>query len=86
MATQIPPNYAPVLVACVASVSVRFRSKERETRVKMALVSFLVRPKPRIPFLGLSLLRNQTKTLSTQATVLDDHLHLADSSLSSHAH
>ena len=81
-----PPSYAPVLVACVASVSVRFRSKERGTRVKMALVSFLVRPKPRIPFLGLSLLRNQTKTLSTQATVLDDHLHLADSSLSSHAH
>ena len=86
VATQIPPSYAPVLVACVASVSVRFRSKERGTRVKMALVSFLVRPKPRIPFLGLSLLRNQTKTLSTQATVLDDHLHLADSSLSSHAH
>ena len=56
-----PPSYAPVLVACVASVSVRFRSKERGTRVKMALVSFLVRPKPRIPFLGLSLLRNQTK-------------------------
>ena len=81
-----PPSYAPVLVACVASVSVRFRSKERGTRVKMALVSFLLRPKPRIPFLGLSLLRNQTKTLSTQATVLDDHLHLADSSLSSHAH
>ena len=81
-----PPSYAPVLVACVASVSVRFRSKERGTRVKMALVSFLVRPKPRIPFLGLSLLRNQTKTLSTHATVLDDHLHLADSSLSSHAH
>ena len=27
----------------------------------MALVSFLARPKPRIPFLGLSLLRNQTE-------------------------
>ena len=86
VATQIPPSYAPVLVACVASVSVRFRSKERGTRVKMALVSFLVRPKPRIPFLGLSLLRNQTKTLSTQATVLDDHLHLADGSFSPYAH
>ena len=73
-------------LACVASVSVRFRSKERGTRVKdrakngvskragrgyfhfLALVSFLARPKPRIPFLGLSLLRNQTETLATQAT------------------
>ena len=82
-------------VACVASVSVRFRSKERGTRVKdrakngvseragrgwgkeetfpspsphfhfLALVSFLARPKPRILFLGLSLLRNQTETLAT---------------------
>ena len=30
----------------------------------LALVSFLARPKPRIPFLGLSLLRNQTETLA----------------------
>ena len=86
MATQIPPSYAPVLVACGASVSVRFRSNERGRRVKMALVSFLARPKPRIPFLGLSLLRNQTETLATQATVLDDHLHLADSWFSPHEH
>ena len=34
MATQIPPRYVPVLVACVASVSVRFRSKERERESK----------------------------------------------------
>ena len=34
MATQIPPSYVPVLVACVASVSVRFRSKERERESK----------------------------------------------------
>ena len=34
----------------------------------LALVSFLARPKPRIPFLGLSLLRNQTETLATQAS------------------
>ena len=71
-------------LACVASVSVRFGSKERGTRVKhraknglskragrgfhfLALVSFLARPNPRIPFLGLSLLRNQTETLATQA-------------------
>ena len=33
----------------------------------MALFSFLVRPKPTIPFLGLSLIRNETDTLVTQA-------------------
>ena len=70
-------NY-PFFLACVASVSVRFRSKERGKRVKdrakngpylhfLALVSFLARPKPKIPFLGLSLLPNQTETLATQA-------------------
>ena len=36
----------------------------------LALVSFLARPKPRIPFLSLSLLRNQTETLATQAISL----------------
>ena len=35
----------------------------------LALVSFIARPKPRIPFLGLSLLRNQTETLATQAKI-----------------
>ena len=34
----------------------------------LVLVSFLARPKPRIPFLGISLLRNQTENLATQAT------------------
>ena len=33
----------------------------------LALVSFLARPKPRISFLALSLLRNSTETLATQA-------------------
>ena len=33
----------------------------------LALLSFLARPKPRILFLGLSLLRNLTETLATQA-------------------
>ena len=33
----------------------------------LALVSFFAGPKPRIPFHGLSLLRNQTETLATQA-------------------
>ena len=83
-------------LACVASVSMRFRSKERGTRVEdrtkngvskqragrgfpsfpspsphfhfLVLLSFLARPKPRIPFLGLSLLRNQRKTFATQAS------------------
>jgi len=36
----------------------------------LALVSFLARPKPRIPFLGLSLLRNQRETVATQAMKL----------------
>ena len=88
-------------LACVASVSVWFRSKERGTRVKdrekngsseragrgwerkegnrflpsppfplfycLALVSFLALSKPKISFLGVSLLRNQTETLGTQA-------------------
>ena len=80
------------------NVSVRFRTKERGTIVKLcvkngatktagrrgeermetacpffpsplsvfALVPFFARPKPEIPFLGLSLLRNQ-KTLAAQA-------------------
>ena len=33
----------------------------------LALVPFLARPKPKIPFLGLSLFRNQTEKLATQA-------------------
>ena len=33
----------------------------------LALVSFLARSKPKVPFLGISLLRNQTETLATQA-------------------
>ena len=35
---------------------------------EQGLVSFLALSKPKIPFLGLSLLRNQTETLATQAT------------------
>ena len=34
---------------------------------EQSLVSFFARSKPRIPFLGLSLLRNQTETLATRA-------------------
>ena len=36
----------------------------------LALVSFLARPRPRILFLGLSLLRNSTETLASQARTL----------------
>ena len=35
----------------------------------LALVWFLARPKPRIPFLDLSLPQNQTETLATQARI-----------------
>ena len=34
----------------------------------LALVSFLARSKPKVPFLSISLLRNQTEALATQAT------------------
>ena len=37
-------------------------------------VSFLARPKPRIPFLGLSLLQNQTETLGMQVSVIQTWL------------
>ena len=33
----------------------------------LALDSFVARSKPKVPFLGISLLRNQTETLATQA-------------------
>lgn len=66
-------------IACIASVSVQFRSEEWEMRVKdrvkngtlfhfLALVSFPARPKPKIPFFGHSLLQNQTEALATQAS------------------
>ena len=45
-------------IACIGNVSVRFRSKERGTRVK---------DRAKNGVLGLSLLRNQTETLATQA-------------------
>ena len=48
-------------VACVASVFVRFRSKEQGVRVKD-------REKNWLPLPPLSLLRNQTKTPATQAS------------------
>ena len=50
-----------VILACVGRVSVRFRNKEQGMRVKDR--AFLARLKPKIPFLGLSLLPNQTERL-----------------------
>ena len=69
-------------VACVASISARFRSKERGTRVKMAQVKvsffgarFISRAAKaeNSDFLGLSLLRNQTETLVKQAISTVNH-------------
>ena len=50
-------------VACVASVSVRFRSKEQGTRAKNRAKNGAT--KTENPVLGL---RNQTETLATQAS------------------
>ena len=61
------------LIACVTNEAfpLGFGAKTQRPRArKMALVSFLARLKLKIPFLGLSLLRNQTETLATQARPL----------------
>ena len=71
-----------LLLACVASVSVGFRSKELAREKRGGRKSFLS-PSPsfifwlspqfragKIPFLGLSLLANPTETLATQANLL----------------
>ena len=42
-------------------------SEQRKIVWKMALVLWFMCPKPKIPFLGLSLLRNCEETLATQA-------------------
>ena len=60
-------------LACVASVSVRFRSKERGTRVKDRAKNGASKIAGRGYFsrgqnLGVSLLRNQTETLATQVS------------------
>ena len=83
-------------IACIASVSVRFRSKERGRKSNttrkiaqvtltipllpqfhfLALVPFLVPPKPKVSFLGLSLLRNQTETPRLLCKLLQGQLRL----------
>ena len=47
---------------------VRHLAKNRVSKRAGRGYSFLARPKPRIPFLGLSLLRNHTETRATQAS------------------
>ena len=55
-------------IACLASVSVRFRNESQRPCEDWLSFPFLARPKPKIPFLGLSFLQNQTETLATQAS------------------
>ena len=59
-------------VACVESVSVRFRSKQQGTRLKFELSFHFSLGKDlksrSLSFFSLSLLRNHTGTLATQAT------------------
>ena len=59
-------------LSCVAIVpcGVRANNKELESKTARKMVLsfyFFLWPKPKIPFVGLSLLRNQTETLATQA-------------------
>ena len=70
--TEINSIYhEPVNITCVASVLVRFRSKERGTRVKDRAKSIFRAAKTENPFPRSfnSLLPHQTETLATQATV-----------------
>ena len=73
-----------VSIALVASISVRFEARNEEQVSKTARkmgqvkqqgvggVHFSCGQNPKIPFLGLSLLRNQTETLATHSSVLID--------------
>ena len=60
-----PFHHQLACVANVASVSVRFRCKERGTRVKNRAENGAAKTENLV--LGLCLLRNQTETLATQA-------------------
>ena len=72
--TYILSLYVLFFQFCVANVSVHYleqrtRNESQRQSEKWPLVSFLALPKPKIPFLSRSLLLNQTKTLSSQATL-----------------
>ena len=60
-----PFHHQLACIARVASVSVRFRYRERGTRVTKCAENGAA--KNENPVLGPSLLRNQTETLATQA-------------------
>ena len=51
----------------------------------MALGSFIARPKPKIPLLGLSLIRNQKEELATQAR-MDGAYHILKESKEKSCH
>ena len=57
----------PAQQAFLCSLGERSEERESKTARKVALVSFLARSIQKVPFLGISLLRNQTETLATQA-------------------
>ena len=46
-----------------------FGAKTEEGKSKTTQSPFFARPKPKIPFIDLSLFRNQTETPATKATV-----------------
>ena len=62
-----PIAQQPAQQAFLCGLGAKNEERESKTARQMALVSFLARSKPKIPFLGLSLLRNLTETLATQA-------------------
>ena len=71
----LPSQWVPVLALMYLFILRRREAKPiRHATIPhfhfVALVSFLALPKPRIPFLCLSLLRNQAETLATQARFL----------------
>lgn len=54
-----------VFLACIAGVSMRFRCKERGMRVKDCVK--MAQVKPKITFLGHSMLQNHREMLAMQA-------------------
>jgi len=61
-------------IACVASVSLGFGSKELQREKWSSRPIFRAGKTPKIPFLGLSLLPNPTETLATQANSFVEQL------------
>ena len=57
-----------LMIVLPCSLEITLSSDTTATINFLALVSFLARPKPKVPFLGLSSLPNQTETFATQDT------------------